>query len=214
MKLKKYNTLVKEAIDTLELTQDVPLEFLINEPGVLESNNSFADDLQLKEIVSESIELAIADFKDSTIKEGQEIRLVLEESLSLISNALSSIEASLDDYRALLYENMKKRILELTSNLGFENLEQRILQELAIYIDKYDIQEEITRLWTHLETFRHNLSKADDQEVGKTLNFIVQEMHREANTMGSKYSTSNSFKYILTIKEEIEKCKEIVQNVA
>jgi uncharacterized protein (TIGR00255 family) len=91
-------------------------------------------------------------------------------------------------------------------------MEQRIVQELAIYIDKYDIQEELTRLDSHIKTFYATLDKADD--IGKTLNFILQEMQREANTLGSKFSNSKTFTHILIIKEEIEKCREIVQNVS
>ena len=64
----------------------------------------------------------------------------------------------------------------------------------------------------HLKTFTSTLQEEGD--IGKTLNFIIQEMQREANTLGSKFSTTQSFPWILTIKEEIEKCREIIQNVA
>ena len=83
---------------------------------------------------------------------------------------------------------------------------------MAIYIDKYDICEELSRLNAHINTFNSTLQLEGD--IGKTLNFIIQEMQREANTLGSKFSTAQSFPWILAIKEEIEKCREMIQNVA
>lgn len=103
---------------------------------------------------------------------------------------------------------------ELLSKESREGLEQRLVLETAIYVDKYDIQEELTRLSSHLDMLTQLLDDSDGKEIGKKLNFILQEMQREANTLGSKFSTTQSFKYILVIKEEIEKCREISLNVS
>jgi uncharacterized protein (TIGR00255 family) len=84
--------------------------------------------------------------------------------------------------------------------------------EAAIYIDKMDVNEEIIRLQNHLEKFEEKL-KTEENEIGKTLNFILQEMHREINTISSKFTATDVFSNILTIKEEIEKCRELIQNV-
>lgn len=105
-----------------------------------------------------------------------------------------------------------QRIAELLDAANMENMEQRLMQEAAIYVDKYDVQEEISRLKSHLQRFSQTI-QLESKEVGKTLNFILQEMHREANTLGSKFALIQTFDDILIIKEEIEKCREMSQNV-
>jgi len=120
----------------------------------------------------------------------------------------------IEPYKQELYEKLKQRLEELLSKESHEVLEQRLVLETAIYVDKYDIQEELTRLNSHLDTLTQLLDNSNGQEVGKKLNFVLQEMQREANTLGSKFSTTQSFKYILIIKEEIEKCREIGLNVS
>jgi len=107
---------------------------------------------------------------------------------------------------------MKKRIEQITQDFKIDTLEQRLVQELALYIDRYDVHEEITRIESHIELFLETIE--NESEIGKNLNFILQEMQREANTLGSKFSNSNTFQNIIVIKEEIEKCREIAHNVS
>ncbi len=87
---------------------------------------------------------------------------------------------------------MHRHIEELMGTYPKENLEQRLIQELAIYIDKYDIGEELARLYAH-RLIPLNSTLQGEGDIGKTLNFIIQEMQREANTLGSKFSTAQSF---------------------
>jgi len=91
-------------------------------------------------------------------------------------------------------------------------LEKRLMLELVIYLDKNDITEELIRIKSHLEKFDERL-KGDGVDAGKSLNFIFQEIQREINTISAKYSDTKSFEHILRIKEEIEKCREQIQNV-
>jgi uncharacterized protein (TIGR00255 family) len=129
-----------------------------------------------------------------------------------IEKAINAVSELCEPFKKELFATMHKHIEELIGSYKVENLEQRLIQELAIYVDKYDIGEELSRLRAHLKTFTSTLQEEGD--IGKTLNFIIQEMQREANTLGSKFSTTQSFPWILTIKEEIEMCREIIQNVA
>jgi uncharacterized protein (TIGR00255 family) len=211
-KLHKYHDIIKQAQNSLNMDQSVPLEFLLNEPGVIESINKLDEDPQMLEVLNTSLKQALKIIKSSTEDEAEEIRNVLLDSFRAIENALKEVAAQIQPFKQELFTNMNKRINEIVSAYALENMEQRIVQELAIYIDKYDIQEELTRLDSHIKTFYATLDKADD--IGKTLNFILQEMQREANTLGSKFSNSKTFTHILIIKEEIEKCREIVQNVS
>lgn len=213
-KLVKYRELIREAAIALDINDNVSIEYLMNEPGVIEAENNLEDDPLLKLLLDRSVKEAISKIEISTKNEGEDIKLILCDSLSVINDALKKLEDSLEPYRKQLFENMHNRIKDILANYKLDTLEQRLIQELAIYIDKYDVQEELTRLYSHIDTFKKTISADSSNDIGKTLNFIIQEMQREANTLGSKYSTSLAFKYILTIKEEIEKDREIIQNVA
>ncbi len=211
-KLIKYKELASSAAKLLQQEDQVSIEFLLQEPGVIESSNNLSEDNQLAEILEEALQQAISKASASMVKEAEVMIDVFELSMNTVEAALAGVQEQCKPYKQELYARMLKRIEELIGTYKLENLEQRLIQELAIYVDKYDIGEELSRLSTHIATFRETLKVKGD--IGKTLNFIIQEMQREANTLGSKFSTSNSFKLILTIKEEIEKCREIVQNVA
>jgi len=88
---------------------------------------------------------------------------------------------------------------------------KKLLLETAIYVEKADVTEELIRLKNHIDKFSVLLE--EKTELGKKLNFILQEMHREINTIGSKFNSTKVFDDIIFIKEEIEKCREIIQNV-
>jgi len=212
VKLMKYYELVKQAQALLDIDEDISLEYLLNEPGIIESINNLDEDEQLAELLNQTLDKAIEALELSLRAEASNIKETLRHSSDLMLKTLDNIEKEIQPFKEELYSILKHRVTELLSNFNAEMLEQRLVQELAIYIDKYDIQEEISRLKCHINTLLATLEKEED--TGKTLNFILQEMQREANTLGSKFSTARTFTYVLTLKEEIEKCREIVQNVA
>ena len=212
VKLVKYYELVKQAQALLDIDEDISLEYLLKEPGIIESINNLDEDEQLAELLNQTLEKSIEALELSLRAEASNIKETLKHSSDLMLETLDNIEKEIQPFKEELYSILKHRVTELLSNFNAEMLEQRLVQELAIYIDKYDIQEEISRLKCHINTLLATLEKEED--TGKTLNFILQEMQREANTLGSKFSTARTFTYVLTLKEEIEKCREIVQNVA
>ena len=212
VKLMKYYELVKQAQALLDIDEDISLEYLLKEPGIIESINNLDEDEQLAELLNQTLDKAIEALELSLRAEANNIKETLKHSSDLMLETLDNIEKEIQPFKEELYSILKHRVTELLSNFNAEMLEQRLVQELAIYIDKYDIQEEISRLKCHINTLLATLEKEED--TGKTLTFILQEMQREANTLGSKFSTARTFTYVLTLKEEIEKCREIVQNVA
>ena len=212
-KLHKYYDIILQAQAALGYKTDISMEFLLAEPGIVESKNLLDEDELLRSILDECLHQACREIVASMEKEAEGIARGLYSSMDIINEALQRITGQIQPFKEEMHQNMHKRIEELVGKYELENMEQRILQELAMYIDKYDIQEEITRLNSHIITFREALQIAN-KDIGKTLNFISQEMQREANTLGSKFSNSLTFKDILIIKEEIEKCREIVQNVS
>jgi len=211
-KLLKYNDLAMEAAKLLASEEVVSIEFLLKEQGVIESADRLAEDEMLANVLNEALEQALHRINESMLVEGRQIKQMLIDSMQKIQKALNAISEMCEPFKKELYETMHRHIEELMGTYPKENLEQRLIQELAIYIDKYDIGEELSRLYAHINTFNSTLQGEGD--IGKTLNFIIQEMQREANTLGSKFSTAQSFPWILAIKEEIEKCREMIQNVA
>ena len=211
-KLLKYNDLAMEAAKLLASEEVVSIEFLLKEQGVIESVDRLAEDETLANVLNEALEQALHRINESLLVEGRQIKQMLIDSMQKIQKALNAISEMCEPFKKELFETMHRHIEELMGTYPKENLEQRLIQELAIYIDKYDIGEELSRLNAHINTFNSTLQVEGD--IGKTLNFIIQEMQREANTLGSKFSTAQSFPWILAIKEEIEKCREMIQNVA
>ena len=211
-KLLKYNDMAIEAAKLLASEEIVSIEFLLKEQGVIEIADRLAEDETLANVLNEALEQALHRINESLLVEGRQIKQMLIDSMQKIQKALNAISEMCEPFKKELYETMHRHIEELMGTYTKENLEQRLIQELAIYIDKYDIGEELSRLNAHINTFNSTLQGEGD--IGKTLNFIIQEMQREANTLGSKFSTAQSFPWILAIKEEIEKCREMIQNVA
>jgi len=106
-------------------------------------------------------------------------------------------------------DRLREKMVEVTKSSSID--EVRVLQELAIYMERLDITEELARLKGHLDNFRETLGSGDS--IGRKLDFIIQEMVRETNTMGSKSNDLYINERVIKIKVEIEKMREQVQNV-
>ena len=213
-RLAKYKELVHEAQSFIGSHDAIPLQYILAEPGVIQTLNNLDTDSTLIHALESTLDEAINSLLKGTLREGEEIKKEFYKSAAKIREAIEEIQQLIEPFKQELFEKLKQRLDELLSKESREGLEQRLVLETAIYVDKYDIQEELTRLDSHLDMLIQLLDDSDGQEVGKKLNFILQEMQREANTLGSKFSTTQSFKYVLIIKEEIEKCREISLNVS
>lgn len=211
-KLMVYSDIMHKVMDACK-TETMPLEYMLKEFDIIEYGNRLSDNSQFTKDIIDTLSKAIKIQQKSARKEGNSIKKHILKSISCISDAVIQIETTIPVFRKELFEKMKARIIDLLPQSTNINLEQRLMQELAIYLDRYDIQEEINRLKEHIDTLHKTLVDRAANDIGKTLNFIFQEMQRESNTLGSKYSNQHSFSNILLIKEEIEKCREIIQNV-
>ncbi len=212
LKLRKHYEVMKKALDLLKIKQEIPLDILFDNPDIFEVDYKADEDCVLIDIVSKTINHAIDELENSLSEEGANIKKVFKESIETIESAIEKVKLEIQPYKEELFKSMKKRIEQITQDFKIDTLEQRLVQELALYIDRYDVHEEITRIESHIELFLETIE--NESEIGKNLNFILQEMQREANTLGSKFSNSNTFQNIIVIKEEIEKCREIAHNVS
>jgi len=142
-------------------------------------------------------------------KEGGELLKDLSKRIKNIESKLTFVEkeykSSINNY----YSNLRERVKELIADSKLD--EDRLTNELALIADKADITEESVRLRSHLKFFLESL-KAED-EPGRKLNFLCQEMNREANTISSKSVSTSIIHKVVLIKEEIEKIREQIQNI-
>ncbi len=142
-------------------------------------------------------------------REGLALKKEILGRLSLITKAVQKIRKSASTVVLEYQERLKKRVSALT--MGLEIDHEKLAKEVAIMADRSDITEEVVRLENHIKLFRSTLEERD--EIGKKLDFITQEMNREANTIGSKSSSFYISQEVVKIKSEIEKIREQVQNI-
>ncbi len=194
----------------LSLPGEVSVEVLARFQQIFEQSGSTpqADE------VWESLEPGLVEALECLVvmreEEGRRLREELLGRLSAIAAHVAEIEKAAPEAAAALKERLRQRITELMEGTPPVD-ETRLAQELATAAERSDFTEEVVRLRAHVE---HALSCLDeDVPVGKRLNFLVQEMHREANTIGSKTSDVDVSASALSLKEEIEKLREQVQNV-
>ena len=157
------------------------------------------------------LDVAIDKFLAAREREGQNIRLDLEGKIASISEKVTRIEALSEtdtrEYRIKLEQKLKDMLSD--SRIVFD--ENRILTECAIFADKIAIDEELVRLRSHFDGFSEILSA--DEPAGRRLDFLVQEINRETNTIGSKCQNSAIAKLVVDIKCDIEKIREQIQNI-
>ena len=153
--------------------------------------------------------LAIVDLKDMRLKEGLEINNDLESRVAAIEDKIVTIENSSKEKSKEEFEKLKKRVEELASSEIIN--EGRLEMEVALIAEKVDTTEECIRFKSHNKLFPELLKNGKSE--GRKLNFLVQEMHREANTIGSKANDASIAHFVVGIKEEVEKLREQIQNI-
>lgn len=160
----------------------------------------------LEPVISEALE-RLVEMRET---EGAKLREELVERLGGIESVVSKIEEVSPDASAMMRDRLTERLRTLLDG-SVPVDETRLAQEVAMAAERADFTEEVVRLKAHAAHARESIDS--DEPVGKRLNFIVQEMHREANTIGSKGGDLGITESVLTLKEEIEKLREQVQNV-
>ena len=160
-------------------------------------------------LIEKAIDNAIDEMNNMRNAEGNELEKDIRKRIGIIEEALVEIEKLKEEDLKSYFEKLKERAKQLVSDLA-EN-EQRLITELALLSERYDVTEECVRLRSHIKLFLQTLSSPDD--AGRRLNFILQEMNREANTINSKSVSSVISHAGISIKEEIEKIREQIQNI-
>lgn len=208
---KQYYENLKTLQANFDLCGEISLRLLATMPDVMKAIPDVEDEEEITKAILIPVSEASSNLENMRQIEGEKLAEDLIEKGEKIKSILDKITERapgvVKDYTARLRE----RITELLD--GNASLpEERILTEAAIFADKYSIDEEITRLNSHLLQLKKILKEGKEAE-GKKLDFLVQEMNREANTIGSKANDITITNHMLEIKSEIEKIREQVQNI-
>ena len=156
-----------------------------------------------------AISKACAEVIQMRQSEGEKLKKDFLDRLDILKSVLSQIEIDLPIEFEKRETKYKDRIAELLDNTAID--ESRIAQEIAMLAEKADVTEEVVRLKSHFGQFSEMLS--DEEPAGRRLNFLLQEMSREINTIGSKSSSEKIVNHVITMKDEAEKMREQIQNI-
>lgn len=208
---ESYINALRNLRDTFSLSDDISVMTVAQNKDVFSVSLAEADLDRLWEEILPVLDEALESFDRMRTAEGERLHVDLvgkkEKILSLVDRVEQMSLASVDGYR----EKFEARIRKLIGESGVEIDEARILTECAIYADKVAIDEEIVRLRSHFVAFDEIF--AQSEPIGRKLDFLVQEINRETNTIGSKCTDSSIARIVVDIKSEIEKIREQIQNI-
>jgi len=205
--VRQYTTAAKALKKTFGLKGSLTVDnvFALKDVFVFEENNGIAEDLLI-----DCIEGLMTGLASEREKEGRLIKDDLLARIASILSGLSEIEQRWPLAIKAHEDKLKEKVMEATR--GTSGIDEvRILQEIAMYMDRLDISEEIVRMKGHIGNFQDTIDS--HESIGRKLDFIIQEMVRETNTIGSKSNDLYINERVIQIKVEIEKMREQVQNV-
>ena len=192
--------------------QKVPLQAVnsISNEWIQQQDTPIAEEV-LSDIVKEATTQALDSLIAMRTAEGQHINQDLLERIGTLEKIIAKIDTNKAGAVEAYREHIKTKIQEYLVSLDASISEERFIQEIALLADKTDITEEIVRFTSHVVQLKNTL--ADANSIGRKVDFILQEMNREVNTIGSKAMDSNITEFVVQLKCELEKIREQVQNV-
>jgi uncharacterized protein (TIGR00255 family) len=203
--LAQFKQLQKE----LALPGDITIETILRAPGVVSASEQVVLDSSTRSAVDTAVDFALKQLLQMRAKEGANLHKDLLRRISAIGRALSRIRKLqprvAKRYRALLLERVQKIGLEITLD------DDRLTKDVTFFAERSDFSEEVSRLESHLEQFLETMDQ--QQAIGRTLEFISQEIGRELNTLSAKANDAEISQFVVHCKAELEKIREQIQNV-
>ena len=201
-----------QAVKGLDRLVSIDLASLVQLPGVCQEPRDESDEIERHgHVVRELTLKAVAKLQQMRVREGEQLFKELMRHVKVIGDNLKEIAARapavVEDY----HRRLSQRVQQLLSKAELQVSQPDLIKEVAVFAERADIAEEIQRLTTHLDAFEQ--ACRTDEHAGRKLDFITQEMLREANTIASKANDAQIAKHIVEIKGAIDRLKEQVQNV-
>lgn len=207
--VRLYRRLLDQISEAAGISDPVKLDHLLFFKDIISFEEESAADEKLLAAIKQVTEQAMDQLNEMRAREGANLLADLLERLDRIDRLTAEIAELGKENPRREFEKLYKRLISLLSEEKIDR--DRLEQELALLSDKVDITEETVRMRSHLQLFRDYLDHGSP--IGKKLNFLLQEMHREVNTMSSKATLIEISHRVVTIKEEIEKLREQIQNI-
>lgn len=207
---QSYKAVVDQLKKTFKLSSSLTLEHMAAVPGIIQPVEKAPMVDEHWPIISECLGKVLVDIDQMRRTEGGYIQKDFNGRLAFIEEGLLQIENATDGVLIAYQEKLEVRIVALTQGL-VELDAARVAQEAAILADRSDISEEIVRARSHVEQFQSLMNR--DEPAGRKLNFLLQELNREFNTMGAKVGRAGVAHVIVDIKAELEKLREQIQNI-
>ena len=207
---KIYINELRQLADEENLTKEIPVMEIAKLPDIL-SIKIDQEDEKIKQEMLEAVSNATESLNQMKKIEGDKIGQDLNRRIDKIESKIEEISKKSTGLIEEYVVKLEKRIQEI---LKTEELDKsRLAQEVVIYADKCSIEEEITRLKSHIFQFRNLISNNNNETIGKKLDFLIQEMNRETNTIGSKANNLEITNGVIDIKTELEDIREQIQNI-
>jgi uncharacterized protein (TIGR00255 family) len=207
---KDYAAEFARLAKSLKISGDVTLDQVLRAPGVFHTDEELAGTEDLWPAVEKALNHALAALVKMREREGAHLAKDLSARIGIMRSAVDKIQKQAPQTA----ENYRQNLLTRIKGAGLENIapdDERLLKEIVLFADRSDISEELTRLQSHFQQFA-DCAKSKDP-VGRTLDFLAQEMNREINTIGSKANDAIISREVVTLKAELEKFREQAQNV-
>ncbi|MFD2443464.1 YicC/YloC family endoribonuclease [Bacillus sp. CGMCC 1.16607] len=206
--LDEYYQYIIKIKEKYELHEDISIHDLLQREEWLQIDEVESGNDELEELVLKGVEEAANQLLGMRIVEGNELEIDIKKQLSILENTIEQVKQLSPLVVQQYKERLEKRIKEFISGSMDEH---RFITEVAIFADKVDINEELTRLNSHIRQFEVTLLL--NEPIGRKLDFLLQEMNREVNTIGSKANDAKIAKEVIEMKSFLEKLKEQIQNI-
>jgi uncharacterized protein (TIGR00255 family) len=205
----RYAGLWKETAAAMGLPSELTARDLLSLPGVVRTDEPAEADEAVRQALIATVRRALEDFDATRYKEGEAVKGALEAILTRLEEGVARLDRECDQVAARLAETLRERVKKLAEGIPLD--EGRLAQEVALLADRADISEEIDRQKAHLAEVRSRIG--EEGSIGKRLDFLAQELHRETNTAGQKSRELPALRAVLDLKSDVEALKEQVQNV-
>jgi len=206
--IDEYYQFISTLKNTYGFDEQIHLNDLLNRHEFITITEKDEDQDSLEPIILATVEEALLNLTEMRKVEGEEIKKDLDRHLSQLKERLKEVQQKVPILQQNYQERLTKKLAEATNGIVDET---RLLTEVSLFVDKADISEEIARLQSHIQQVQQSLNVFEP--VGRKLDFLIQEMNREVNTMGSKANDSEISIHVVEMKSILEKLKEQVQNV-
>lgn len=206
---KSYVDALHDLADKFSLDDSIDVCRLARFPDVFSVESNTVDEEQMVKDVCDVFSKAYEDFLSMRKAEGEKLCADLCARLDLLSGYVDKVRERAPEIIAAYTERLRARMEEMLKDVPVD--EGRLLNEVAVFTDRVNVDEEMVRLKSHIEQFKTILKS--DEPVGRKLDFLVQEINREINTIGSKSNDLETTRYVVEMKTETEKIREQVQNI-